>query len=548
MIYYLVTRHHYVLKFIVCMKLMIFLTCICLHVSANVYPQKVSLNLKSVALKSVLKEIETQTEVRFVYSSEFLKDKTTINVDVKEQPVESVLNKVLSGTEFSYSKSNDQLYVISPIQDLVITGIVINEIGEPLSGATIHLKQSNSVTSTDADGKFTLKIPSSGGVLTVTYLGYVIYSIQVSTNQNLVIQLQPNDDNNLDEVVVVGYGTQKKATVTGSVAQVSGKEIVKSPVANISNSLQGRLPGLQFRQTSSEPGGDAANINIRGLGNALTIVDGVPTDINQINPNDIESISILKDGAAAMYGFRAANGAIIITTKRGNLTKHIFSLDAYAGYQANAVLYPQLLNAGQFTELMNESTINSANANSPTAVLPTLPFQKEEVEKWKQGTLPGYENTDWYNLVFNDYAPQNSVNLSIRGGSESAKYFISGGHLSQKGTIKIDNSNFTRSNLRSNVDFKINKYLNASLNLSGRVEHRNSPPARITGNDSDILQTIARVYPIYKPYANNDPMYYGTTNIPSANTLAMSSENGGYNKSSWGVFNASGILEYTLPL
>ncbi|MCA5005662.1 TonB-dependent receptor [Sphingobacterium bovistauri] len=521
---------------------------------ASINAQTVNFSKNNASLVEIFREIKKQTGYTIICDANILKNATPVSVSLRNTPLKSALKESLRSNDLDYyidgesivirEKTNaNQMKISLPKiesekSQQTVTGTVTGAQG-PLAGVTVSVKGvSTQVTSTDANGKFSLQVPSGNGTLVFSMLGYIKNEIEVNSRSIINVTLK-EEETAMTEVVVVGYGTQKKATVTGSIAQVSGKEIVKSPVANISNSLQGRLPGLQFQQTSGEPGGDAANINIRGLGPALTIVDGVPTDINQINPNDIETISILKDGAAAIYGFRAANGAIIITTKRGNSSKPTLSFDAYSGTQANAIPYPTLLNAGQYIELQNEAAINSGSSSS-------LPYTKEEAQKWKEGGL-NYESTDWYNLVFNEYAPQNSINLSVRGGSDNARYFISGGVLNQSGNIKSDNSNFKRYNLRSNIDFKINKDFKASINLSGRLENRNAPPYRITGNDFNILQTVARVYPSYKPYANNNPDYFGTTNVPSGNPLAMSSSNAGYNRNTWAVMNASGTLEYSLP-
>jgi len=532
-----------------------------LGTQASTVAQTVNLTKKNASLIEIFREIKKQTGYTIICDANILKNASPVTVTLRNSPLKSALKESLQSNDLDYliegesivirkslSKNNakniDSNISRSSIQQSV-TGTVSDEKG-PLAGVTVSVKGSaTQVTSTNADGKYTLQIPATNATVVFSIIGYIRSEVNINNRPVIDITLQ-QEETEMTEVVVVGYGTQKKTTVTGSVAQVSGKEVVKSPVANISNSLQGRLPGLQFQQSSGEPGGDAASINIRGLGNALTIVDGVPTDINQINPNDIESISILKDGAAAIYGFRAANGAVIITTKRGNATKPTFSFDAYTGTQSNAIPYPKLMNAAQYTELQNEAAINLANATASSPILPSLPYSKEEVQKWKDGGQ-NYESTDWFNLVFNEYAPQNSINLNVRGGSDNARYFISGGVLNQSGNIKSDNSNFKRYNLRSNIDFKINDHFKASVNLSGRLENRNAPPYKITGVDFNIIQTLTRVHPIYKPYANNNPNYYGITNVPSGNPLAMSDSEAGYNRNTWAVMNASGTLEYSLP-
>lgn len=530
-----------------------------MNASAVSYAQKMTLKDNHITLKQLFREIRRQTGYNVLYQYSEVNTGRTIEVSFQNTPLEEVMKKCLSDQPLSFNIYQNTVVIQKkdhtpvpaqtslPVIKITVQGTVLDENGKSLPGVSVIIKGTKISTSTDNTGHFVIKNVDEGAILIVSSIGYS--SQELPASGNMTIKLIPSQAD-LNEVVVVAYGTQKKATLTGSVTQVSGAEIVKSPVANINNSLQGRLPGVQFQQSSGQPGSDAASINIRGFGSALTIVDGVPTDFTQINPNDVESITVLKDGSAAMYGFKGANGAIIVTTKRGKSGKPVFSVDAYQGWQGNAVSYPKLMNAGQFTELTDESIINIASAQNPNGPLPALPFSQADVQKWKAGTDPAYKSTDWYNSVLKEYTPMSSINLNVRGGTDNVKYFVSGGILNQDGLLRSDNSGYKRYNFRSNVDVQISKRLKASLYVSGRIEDRNSPPgAGLTdgGGGLSVFSSVVRAFPTSQVYANNNPDYFSTTNIPGANPMATASSKAGYNRNNWAVFNGSAIVEYQVP-
>ena len=530
-----------------------------MQASAVSYAQNVTLKDHHITLKQLFKEVRRQTGYNVFYQYDQVNTNATIDVDFKNTPLKEVMKKSLSGQQLDFNiyentvviekkdkVNSPTLTVITPAK-IDVQGIVLDENGKSLPGVTIVIKGTQISAATDNNGQFFLRNVEEGAVLLISFVGYDNQEIPASAK--VTIKLVPKLAE-LSEVVVVAYGKQKKATLTGAVTQVSGEEVAKSPVTNINNALQGRLPGLQFQQTSGQPGSDGASVNIRGFGSALTIVDGVATDISQLNPNDIESITVLKDGAAAMYGFKAANGAIIVTTKHGKTGAPVLSLDIYRGLQGNAVAYPKLLNAGQFVELSDEAAINIASAQNPNGPLPSLPYSQEDVQKWIAGTAPGYQSTDWHNLIFKNYAPLTNASLSIRGGTDATKYFISGGLLDQGGLLRSNTSKFKRYNFRSNVDFKISKRLKASFNVSGRLENTLAPPGPgITdgGGGTSVVSALIRAYPIYTPYANNNTNYFGATNVIGVNPLATASTQAGYYNNSEGVLNASGTIEYQIP-
>jgi TonB-dependent SusC/RagA subfamily outer membrane receptor len=297
----------------------------------------------------------------------------------------------------------------------------------------------------------------------------------------------------------VGYGTQKKETITGSVASVKGSELVKSPVVNLSNSIAGRMAGVVAVNRSGEPGADGSAIRIRGSntlnnGDALIVVDGIPNragGLDRINPNDIESVSVLKDASAAIYGSRAANGVILITTKRGKTGKPQLSYSANQGYSQPTVI-PKLTNAAQYVGMLNDLDIyglpttewaaaNTAYKTTGTYTRPNgttrkAPFSPTDIQKYADGSDPWlYPNTDWYDATLKNWSPQTQHNLQISGGTENVKYLASLGYQNQDGYYKTSATAYQQYDIRLNLDAKINKYVDINVGLLGREEARNYP-------------------------------------------------------------------------
>ncbi|SHF76109.1 TonB-linked outer membrane protein, SusC/RagA family [Salegentibacter echinorum] len=413
-----------------------------------------------------------------------------------------------------------------------ITGSVVDgETGIPIPSVNVIEKGTSNGTMTDFDGNFTLSV-APNAVLEVSFLGYATKEVQVDNQTQISIQLSP-EASSLEEIVVVGYGTQKKGSVTAAVSQIDGDLVKKSPVANISNALAGRLPGLKITQRSGEPGYDGADINLRGFGNPLVIVDGVPRSFTSIDPNTIESISVLKDASAAVYGVRAANGVLLVTTKQGKIGKPKITLNAYTGFQS-PTRYPDLLNAAEFAELTDESQVNQGR--EPV-------YGREEVENYRNN-VAGFESTNWYNTVIQDQSPQQYYNLNVSGASEDVKYFMSAGYLQQEGMWKSGDTNYERFNISSNLEAKITDNLTASMNISARLENRDYPGA----GAATLMSGILRNYPTYSPYADPEGNYYGLTNQAHQNVaLLMNKDQSGYTEDRRKVFNGNLTLNYEIP-
>lgn len=341
-------------------------------------------------------------------------------------------------------------------QSFSVTGKVVDENGQALPGVTVLEKGSvANGTATDTDGNFTLSVPGGDATLVFSYVGYELQEVPVNNRATVSVVLS-SDVSKLREVVVIGYGSVKKSDITGSVSSVSGEELKTVPMANLAQGLQGRAPGVVIRQTDSSPGGNVS-IRIRG-GNSITagnealyVVDGfVGVDnINNINPQDIESVEILKDASAtAIYGARAANGVVLITTKRGKAGKTVVDFDSYVGTQS-FVNQLDLMNADQYADFLTQAREENTSIEELTS-------------DWR---LRGNEtaNTDWQDEILRDALIQN-YSLRFSGGSEKIKYMVSGEYFDQDGIVL--NSGFKRYSLRTNLDFAVNEKLDLGINLT----------------------------------------------------------------------------------
>ena len=379
-------------------------------------------------------------------------------------------------------------------QNVRVQGRVLDELGEGLIGAGVVIQGTTTGTITDMDGNFTLSVPS-GAILEFSCVGYQTQAVQV-TGPRLTVNMEP-DTSALDESVVIAYGQQKKVTITGAVSAVSGEGLMKSPVANVANALQGNLPGVSAVQPSGMPGADEPVIRIRGVGSLnsaepLVLVDGVERSFSQLDANEIESISVLKDASAtAVFGVRGANGVILVTTKRGTTGKASVTASANAAVQtiskfvdfADSYTYGQMWNYTAITDALPMSqwpgTVNVPDYNKYADA--GIRFTQDVMEHFRTGDMPRtFPNMDWINYIMNDSAWQEQANVNVNGGTERVRYFVSAGFLNQDSLFKTftDNKNetffFKRLNYRANLDIDVSKYSQLSITLGGRMENRNT--------------------------------------------------------------------------
>ncbi|MEO5891973.1 MAG: TonB-dependent receptor [Ferruginibacter sp.] len=383
-------------------------------------------------------------------------------------------------------------------QGITVTGqITDQQTGNPVPGVSVSVKGRSNGTSTGADGRFSITAPADG-TLVISSVGYTNAEIPVN-NRSVINSTISTDNTALNEVVVVGYGREKKVNVIGSIATVSSKEITSAPVSSVSNALAGRLPGAIVQQRSGEPGSDAASILIRGistLGNSgpLVVIDGIPgrsvntnqvsndygtqtidgsagRDLNSINPEDIESISVLKDASAAIYGARAANGVILVTTKRGKTdAPPNFNYSFYTGWLSPTEV-PRMADAATYAQMLRE--MESYKGVAPS----NMTFTAEDVEKFKSGNFPWtHPNTDWFDATLRNSSLTQHHNFSVNGGSKTVNYFVSFGTQYADGLYNTpDAKKFNRYNLRANIDVQVNKYLNVGIDVDGSQENRLGP-------------------------------------------------------------------------
>ncbi|WP_353719372.1 SusC/RagA family TonB-linked outer membrane protein [Dyadobacter sp. 676] len=355
----------------------------------------------------------------------------------------------------------------SGADETLISGEVKDEKNSAIPGASIVLQGTTKGTTTDANGKFSLSVPRSGSVIIVSFLGYKRQEIAVGNRTTFDVQLEPSSDE-LQEVVVVGYGTQRKQTLTGAISNIVSEQIKTTTHTSLAQSLQGKVAGVQIRQNSGEPGSFSTNINIRGFGEPLYVVDGVARDggyeFQKINPDDIESISVLKDASAAIFGIRAGNGVVIVTTKKGKQGKPQFSYNVVYGRQSPTDV-PKMTSALQWAEMRNDAAKNLGE--NPV-------FSPEEIEKFRSGA-PGYQGTDWYKETLNKSSGQQQHFISASGGEGVVNYFTSFGYQKENGLLKSGDMGYQKYTFRSNIGIDLTKNLKADLILSGLFDKRDQP-------------------------------------------------------------------------
>lgn len=361
---------------------------------------------------------------------------------------------------------------------LKVQGLVTDEQNEPLIGVTVQIQNKSKGTVTDADGNYVLPGVPKGSTLVFTYVGYKPQQVKVMSSTHNIIMLA--DNKQLDELVVIGYGQQRKVTLTGSVSNVDGKELLKSPAASLGNALSGKLPGMQSVQYSGVPGGDDPVIRIRGVGTfnsaePLVLVDGVERGFSQIDPNEVQDISILKDASAtAVFGVRGANGVILVTTRHGQVGKPRITLTASAGLQQISKFLEPASSYEYATAYNHAQTVEGVAEDG-------LKFSQEAIRHWKDMDMPTvYPSTNWFKYLMNDHAWQEQYNVNVTGGTERVRYFVSVGMLDQNGLFKTFNQGkdanfkYRRYNFRTNLDIDFSKWNTLSIGIGGRIGRRNS--------------------------------------------------------------------------
>lgn len=428
------------------------------------------------------------------------------------------------GTEYPSSVSDDLINV---------TGKVVDSSGIPVIGASIVEVGTTNGIITDFDGNFSLQV-AAGVKLQISYIGYQTQEIVVSDDKSLNIVLK-EDTEVLDEVVVVGYGSQKKVTLTGAISSVQSDDIVSTKNENVANMLSGKVAGFRVVQRTSEPGTLDATYNIRGMGSPLIVIDGVPgesSDLARLNAEEIESLTILKDASAAVYGVRAANGVVLVTTKQGKEGKVKFKYDGSFSIQT-PTNEPTLLDAPEWMTLYNEWTRNSTPGLGADNV-----YSPEDIAAYANGTK---QQSDWYGVSMNNSAPMTQHNISLSGGSKDVKYYASFGYLGQKGLANTGIQQYDRFNLRANVSAKIAEGLTTNLKVAGMKDSQQTP----AGGIAEVYGAMWRQIPMNPIYVADGMAFSGFDN---KNPVVMVDESEtGYLRNYSGQFSVVGDVNWEIP-
>ncbi|RXK82886.1 SusC/RagA family TonB-linked outer membrane protein [Filimonas effusa] len=445
-------------------------------------------------------------------------------------------------------------YSLLMAQSHKITGTVTDATGKPLAGASVLVKGTTTGTSTGDNGKFALSVNKAVVTLQISMTGYVLATVNAEAGKELVVSLTESLKE-MEEVVVVGYGKQKRTNVVGSVAQINGDELKKMPTMNVTNMLSGRLPGLTTLQQSGRPGNDDATLRIRGIGTyganqgPLVIIDNVqrPSFAN-LDPNEIESITILKDAVStAVYGLQAANGIILITTKRGKNQKPVISYDGAVTVNSNT-RFPKFLNGPDYMTWYNKGIDmdNDYQSHTNGDPVPTV-YTQDQIDAVRNGTNtnPLLGNTDWVGTLVDNTATTQQHGVTVRGGTDKVKYFSSLGYLDQQGIVK--NTNYKRYNVRTNVDAQLNDYLSVALDLGARQQLSNTPG--ITPDNDSYMNPFyqaVRMLPNMPMYAPNGLPVAHQAGAGWVNPIAAI-EQSGYQKGQTNVFQGNVSLVFKVP-
>ncbi len=549
----------------------------------------------------LLNKLEVIHKVNFVYQRELVEGKT-VTVPVNEnEKLETILKRVLPPMNLKFKKLKGGGYTILPVKnskaitheieqvnpptapqnlvsflgkkslespqmnlptviiETVIKGVVTaDESGEKLPGVSIAIKGTSKGTISNVDGSYQLTVPNGQAVLVFSFIGYLPVEIKVGDQKTINVGLKA-DTKALEEVVVVGFGTQKKINATGAISTIGTKELVQSPVANISNSLVGRMTGLFATQSGGEPGNDASKIRIRGVGtfsgntDPLTLVDGIQVDnYNNIDPNEIESVTILKDASStAVYGIRGANGVLIITTKRGKTGPPKISYTFNQGFNSFTDMR-KMMNSADYASNFNRAIQADAYVTG-TVYVPR--YTPQDIELYANGQDPIFHpNVDWADVMFKKVSTQSQHNVSISGGQNKVRYFVSAGFFNQEGLFKdtkditdafSPQSVYRRYNIRSNFNFELTKRLKMSLDLSSQTETRSGNNG---SNTERVVGDIFRASPLSTPGIADGKVvniFTGSQNNPYVSLLYPNAA-GGLRRSYRNYLNGNLRMDYDL--
>ena len=554
-------------KILKIMKLsFLFLCAALLQISAEGFNQEIrlSVHMEDVSVKSVFKEIESMTNYRFVFNDEIIADLNHVSINARDQEISAILDKLLSGTGVEYRVLEDKLIVLAPSSHLFkqgtkVTGKVTDANGNPLPGVNIVEVGTTNGAVTDLDGKYSITVSSEDAVLRFSFVGYLTEEIEVEGQANIDVTLI-EDIQALAEVVVVGYGTQKKVNVTGAIDVIDNEQIKSRPSPTVSQLIAGQAPGIQLSigNFGYTPGAKM-NLDIRGIGSInggspYVLIDGFPGEIDNLNPEDIESISVLKDAAAsAIYGARAPYGVILITTKSGQKNKKL-SVNYNGSLSiSNTMPLPESLDSYTFAKVHNEAAANNGRQYySEETIDRIIAYQNEDWDYLKQFSPEGathfetialddgnwarkweaHANNDWYDILLGP-AINHKHNFSIQGGSERTSYYFSAGLLDQEGTINYVDDHYRRINITGKIKTSLTDWWDFSYEPRFTFSNTYYPNMNSVAGEGfevytkfwDELHIIPPTSALYDPYGNEYAMGHHIFIIPTLKNSGNNIEN-----------------------
>lgn len=490
-----ILQHHFFPKIFTIMKISFLITLLTtLQVTASVYSQnaKLTIDIQNMSLSDAIKSIEEQSAFRFFYSDNYRELDEKVSISVSDKNINEVLADLFKEKGLTYKILENNIIVIAPaiaFQQNKITGLVTDaQTGEPLPGVTVIVDGTSNGTATDINGNYSLDVSNSEVVLSFSYIGYISEKVAVSGQKKIDVKLIP-DIKKLDEVVVVGYGVQKKESVVGAITQVDNKALMRAGTPDVTNAIAGKLSGVLTIQQTGQPGESGSEIVIRGLSSwnkdekgvsskPLILVDGVERDFSTMDPNEINTISVLKDASAtAVYGAKGANGVIIVTSKRGSIGKPQLYASASTGLQWATAL-PEHISSYATMSMYNVAMMNQKTFDK---LIPQSALNEYKNPSSRLNALR-YPDVNWFDEVTNKFAPTVNANINVQGGTKFVKYFASLGYMHQGSLFDayhngVDDARykFNRFNYRTNLDFSLTKTTTLSVNVGGEVGIKNQP-------------------------------------------------------------------------
>ncbi|HWV64708.1 SusC/RagA family TonB-linked outer membrane protein, partial [Chitinophaga sp.] len=526
------------------------------QLKAETYAQKISVNVSNARLTEVIAQLKKQTDYDFLYNNEVIKNVKPVTLNIKNADLKEVLDKCFNDQPVSYSISNKTVLIMArpahrpgnnnndKEQKQRITGTVTDETnGDPLIGASVAVEGTTIGASTNEKGFFSLDAPGPDAVLVISYVGFQTQKVPVGSQTTLQVKLVRSDAK-LGELVVVGYGSRTKGAITGAITTVKSDVFESRPLNNSYDALQGTVPGLTITKASGQPGSTNYGFQVRGYssvngGAPLVLIDGIPGDINTINTNDIAEVTVLKDAAAAIYGARAANGVILVSTKRGKKGPPSVTYTANIGYKTPTYLR-KMQNTMEFARFMDEGLRNAGVNGFPQEVFDKIAANAPpDPTGWNYGvtSYPGfYGYTDWNKVIYKN-TTQQIHNINVSGGGENSSYLLSAGYNRDNGIVRFGENNSNGYNLRLNYDFRLNNHF--TVETRSYFDNRAVVTPTLLGS---ALTNVTRQFP-YQPVYNKVGQFYGYQGYEGP---AQYLEEGGTQLSNMSRFGANIKIDYTI--